>query len=219
MHSMPANMQNASTFGVFELKKSSNLFYAPGCNYSVSFMCRLLLVLAVSFNFAVVGNRRKNTHTLSHDLSWKQTPIAGGLLWDVSLVWAMPDCERASSWLYVSAMLKPKLPAVCSEWICGQSYLSRFPCLTIKLTPSVIKMPEEWVFSSSKSSEKTKWGYSALQQNQAEEKQFSLSAPVLALREWPTVEKSMTSTYRLSGELDTSLYDLTCSVPVKITVI
>jgi len=70
---MLANMQNDYTFDVFEVKSSSNLFVAPGCNYSVfpSFLCRLSLVLAMPFNFAMIGNRRKNTRNLSHDLSWK----------------------------------------------------------------------------------------------------------------------------------------------------
>lgn len=73
----------------------------------------------------------------------------------------MPDYERAS-WLHVCAMLKPKLPAVCSEWSCEESYLCRLPCLVIKLALSVIKTPEEWAFSSSKNYEKAKWSYSTL---------------------------------------------------------
>lgn len=71
---------------------------------------------------------------------------------------------------YDSPTPKPKLPALFSEWSCGESYLSRLPCPVIKSAHSVIKMPEAWVFSSSKSYERAKWSCSALQKNEAEKK-------------------------------------------------
>lgn len=149
--------QTHTQYDVFELKNNSKIFVVPGCNYCFPFFVgRLFLIVAMPFNFAVVGNRRKNTHTLSHDPSWKADTEAVRLLWDIPLVWAVPGCKRASSWLSVSAKLKPKLPVVCSEWSCGESYLNGLSCLAVVLSTSVITKPEEWVFSSSKSDEKAK---------------------------------------------------------------
>lgn len=101
----------------------------------------LFLVPAMQFNFAGVANRRKKH---SHLEPWSQLESRHQQLWnycDMSLLSEQCLTERklldfmSVQYWSLSFQLFALNGAV-------QFYLSRLPCLALKLSPSVINMPE-----------------------------------------------------------------------------